>query len=312
MRDSSSIAGKHVLSVSFSVSHSFFVGVTERRSATLSVGAPWGYPNIMELSLPHGLYYSSSESSIDSGLDSPNGFPDRECANGSVSSSRGSPLNLSEAIAANSLSSMLVSELLVCILNQCAPLLCQQSHLNLGQNSSEMSYGPLDPVDAIGVTPVSPTLPPASDQLFPLLPPNSLAMALQQQPSTVSFRSSFPSTVFSQTSLSPATTQPCHSQMPHALYEGHRSRVLYENSQYQSSQHHHLLNNGKHHVFVCNTWCYCLELVTLLVGGGGRLWAGAELPVAYHMYHPFLPTSVSLWLLATALTIVLSAHARLP
>ena len=76
----------------------------------MSVGAHWGYPNIVELPLPHGLYYSSSESSIDSGLDSPIGFPDRECANGSVSSSRGSPLNLSEAIAANSLSSMLVSK----------------------------------------------------------------------------------------------------------------------------------------------------------------------------------------------------------
>ena len=77
----------------------------------MSVGAPWGYPNVVELPpIPHGLYYSSSESSIDSGLDSPIGPPDRECANGSVSSSRGSPLNLSEAIAANSLSAMLVSK----------------------------------------------------------------------------------------------------------------------------------------------------------------------------------------------------------
>ena len=77
----------------------------------MSVGAPWGYPNVVELPpIPHGLYYSSSESSIDSGLDSPIGPPDRDCANGSVSSSRGSPLNLSEAIAANSLSAMLVSK----------------------------------------------------------------------------------------------------------------------------------------------------------------------------------------------------------
>lgn len=162
------------------------------------------------------------------------------------------------------------------------------------------------------MAPMSPTLAPASDQLFSLLPSNSLAMALQQQqePSTLPFRSSFPSTVFSQNSLSPATNQHSHSQVAHGLYEGHRPRVLYENSHYQSSQQpHHLLNNGKHGSGPCGSHrpvdlldMAGVDLVPMLVGGG-RLWVWADLLMHNHMYLPFRPTFVN-----CGLAVYLSAH----
>ena len=156
------------------------------------------------------------------------------------------------------------------------------------------------------MTPVSPTLAPTSDQLFPLLPPNSLAMALQQQqqqePSTLPFRSSFPATVFSQNSLSPATNQHSHSQVTHALYEGHRPRVLYENSHYQTSQQqHHLLNNGKHGVVIARgttppasslpQLAFLCDLAYLV--GVGRQWVWANLVMHNHMYLLFHPTFVN-------------------